>query len=88
VRLTITARVVSNVTAALTATTTQSVTASLTAQTSARSIDPYIGEYNFVPDFVGYELACSGKRMTDDVTIDPIHVYEVANPAGGNTLSI
>lgn len=50
--------------------------------------EEYRGEYSFIPNFEGQTVECRGMRMRDNVTIDPIHVYEAANPSGGNTLSI
>ena len=48
----------------------------------------YIGEYEVDPDFVGVMLDTSDKMMLDDVTVHPIEVETVSNPAGGNTVFI
>lgn len=48
----------------------------------------YRGVYDVRPQWYGQTLDTSGKVMMHDVNIDSIQMSEVANPAGGNTLSI
>ena len=52
------------------------------------SIDTYDGDYVIDPDFDGRVLLTNQKRMTDDVTINPIEVARTTNPAGGKTVYI
>lgn len=49
----------------------------------------YEGPYNAVPRlYVGEILETKGKQMTDNVTIEPIPIWEVSNPQGGKTVTI
>ena len=49
----------------------------------------YDGPYNVEPRFfTGHTLETMNKAMTDNVTVDPIRIYEVSNPAGGITVTI
>lgn len=49
---------------------------------------PYAGEYEVDPDFEGKVLKTKSKVMSDDVTVNPIEVSRVSNPAGGKTIYI
>lgn len=49
---------------------------------------PYTGAYDVDPDFDGTVLATTNRYMTDDVTVNPIQVESVSNPAGGRTVYI
>ena len=49
---------------------------------------PYEGDYNVKPTFSGAVLETKDKRMTDDLTVDPIYVGDVSNPQGGITIYI
>lgn len=50
--------------------------------------EPYDGPYTVTPDFETQELATKGKLLKDNVTVDPIAVARVENPAGGKTIFI
>lgn len=50
--------------------------------------DPYDGPYAVTPRFAAQVLPTDGKTLRDDVTVDPINVARVSNPAGGNTIYI
>ena len=50
--------------------------------------NPYTGEYTVDPDFDGKVLQTRQKYMRDNVTINPIQVESVSNPAGGRTVYI
>ena len=48
----------------------------------------YRGVYDVRPQWYDQTLDTSGKIMLRDVNVESIQMSEVANPAGGNTLSI
>lgn len=48
----------------------------------------YAGPYAVDPLFTGQTLQTNGKRMTDDLTVEPIYVSDTQNPAGGITVYI
>lgn len=50
--------------------------------------EPYDGPYTVTPDFETQELATKDKLLKDNVTVDPIVVARVENPAGGKTIFI
>lgn len=50
--------------------------------------EPYDGPYTVTPDFETQELATKDKFLKDNVTVDPIAVARVENPAGGKTIFI
>lgn len=50
--------------------------------------EPYDGPYTVTPDFETQELATKDKILKDNVTVDPISVARVENPAGGKTIFI
>lgn len=51
--------------------------------------EPYSGEYFVVPKVDEQTiLQTAEKVMTKNVTVEKIPLYEAANSAGGNTLSI
>ena len=50
--------------------------------------DPYEGIYTVEPSFSRQTLQTNGKRMTDDLTVNPIYVGDTTNPAGGVTIYI
>lgn len=50
--------------------------------------EPYDGPYTVTPDFETQELATKDKILKDNVTVDPIAVSRVENPAGGKTIFI
>lgn len=50
--------------------------------------EPYDGPYTVTPDFEAQELATKDKLLKDNVTVDPIAVARVENPAGGKTIFI
>lgn len=50
--------------------------------------EPYDGPYTVTPDFETQELATKDKFLKDNVTVDPIVVARVENPAGGKTIFI
>ena len=50
--------------------------------------EPYDGPYTVTPDFETQELATKDKLLKDNVTVDPIAVARVENPAGGKTIFI
>jgi hypothetical protein len=52
------------------------------------SIETYEGDYDVVPNFEKQVLGTKFKRMADDVSVEAIPVYRVANPSGGNTVVI
>ena len=49
---------------------------------------PYTGDYIVDPDFATQTLGTKEKFMLDDVTVNPIEVARVSNPAGGRTIYI
>lgn len=49
---------------------------------------PYTGDYIVDPDFATQTLGTKEKYMLDDVTVNPIEVARVSNPAGGRTIYI
>ena len=50
--------------------------------------EPYDGPYTVTPDFETQELATKDKILKENVTVDPIAVARVENPAGGKTIFI
>lgn len=48
----------------------------------------YRGDYDPIPTVEGVTLATRDMHMTDDVTIQPIPIYEVQNEKGGITFII
>lgn len=50
--------------------------------------EPYDGPYTVTPDFEMQELATKDRLLKDNVTVDPIVVARVENPAGGKTIFI
>lgn len=50
--------------------------------------EPYDGPYTVTPDFEAQKLATKDKLLKDNVTVDPIAVARVENPAGGKTIFI
>lgn len=50
--------------------------------------EPYDGPYAVTPNFETQELATKDKILKDNVTVDPIAVARVENPAGGKTIFI
>lgn len=50
--------------------------------------ESYDGPYTVTPDFETQELATKDKLLKDNVTVDPIAVARVENPAGGKTIFI
>ena len=46
------------------------------------------GPYTVTPDFETQELATKDRLLKDNVTVDPIAVARVENPAGGKTIFI
>lgn len=50
--------------------------------------EPYDGPYTVTPDFETQKLATKDKLLKDNVTVDPIAVARVENPAGGKTIFI
>ena len=67
-------------------TTTSSITGTITRFDGGYS--PYTGAYEVDPDFTGTTLVTTNRYMTDDVTVNPIQVESVSNPAGGRTVYI
>ena len=49
---------------------------------------PYTGDYIVDPDFATQMLETKEKYMLDNVTVNPIEVARVSNPAGGRTIYI
>lgn len=52
------------------------------------TLPPYEGEYIVTPRKVEQVLGTNDKRMTDDVTVEPISYIEVGNLGGGVTATI
>lgn len=50
--------------------------------------DPYTGPYTVTPNFEAQELTTKDKLLRDNVTVEPIEVSRVSNPAGGKTIYI
>ena len=50
--------------------------------------DVYDGEYEVTPAVDAKVLGTKNKLMLDDVTVNPIEVARVSNPAGGRTIYI
>ena len=52
-------------------------------------VPEYEGPYNVVPTlYYGQALETEGKKMSEDVTVDPIPVTITSNPYGGETVVI
>lgn len=49
---------------------------------------PYTGDYIVDPNFATQMLETKEKYMLDNVTVNPIEVARVSNPAGGRTIYI
>lgn len=49
---------------------------------------PYTGDYIVDPNFATQMLETKEKFMLDNVTVNPIEVARVSNPAGGRTIYI
>ena len=61
----------------------------MSIQKSTTPIEEYEGPYTAVSQlYYGTTLETSGKRMADNVTIEPIPIHEVSNPKGGVTVTI
>lgn len=50
--------------------------------------DPYKGDYAVTPKVGEQVLPTKDKYMVDDVTINPVPIFEVSNTSGGNTVYI
>lgn len=50
--------------------------------------ESYDGPYTVTPNFETQELATKDRLLKDNVTVDPIAVARVENPAGGKTIFI
>ena len=62
---------------------------SLAIEKSTTPYPEYEGPYNVEQTlYYGSILETKGKGMLDDVTVNPIRIYEVSNPAGGKTVTI
>lgn len=48
----------------------------------------YSGPYTVDPHFVAQVLPTREKVLREDITVNPIDVARVSNPAGGNTIYI
>lgn len=48
----------------------------------------YTGETTVEPDFVGTVLITAQKVVNQNITVNPIQVESVSNPAGGRTVYI
>lgn len=46
------------------------------------------GPYDIVPTLEGLEVSTEGKRMADDLEIEPIPIARTSNPSGGYTCVI
>ena len=56
---------------------------------STTPIPEYPGPYSVTPRFYyGHTLETAGKQMVHNVSVEPITIYEVSNPAGGRTVTI
>lgn len=51
-------------------------------------LEAYGGPYSIEPDYSRHVLGTKDKRMTADVTVEPIEVQRVSNAAGGRTVYI
>ena len=50
--------------------------------------EPYKGEYTVTPKVGMQVIPTKGKYMIDDMTVNPIPVFEVSNSSGGTTVYI
>lgn len=50
--------------------------------------EPYTGKYTVNPTFGTQTLETKNKHLRDNVTVQPIEVSRVSNPAGGKTIFI
>lgn len=50
--------------------------------------EPYTGKYTVNPTFGTQTLETKDKHLRDNVTVQPIEVSRVSNPAGGKTIFI
>lgn len=58
-------------------------------ESDAPVIPPYEGPYTVVSELYDPQtLATSGKRMTENMTVEPIPVTWTTNPYGGQTVVI
>lgn len=48
----------------------------------------YNGPYTVDPHFAAQVLSTKEKVLREDITVNPIDVARVSNPAGGNTIYI
>lgn len=56
---------------------------------STTPLPEYPGPYSVAPRFYyGHTLQTAGKQMAQNVTVEPIAIYEVSNPQGGRTITI
>lgn len=61
----------------------------MTIEKSMTPHDEYPGPYSVYPRFyMPQVLETKEKLMADNVSVEPIPVYEVSNPAGGKTVTI
>lgn len=61
----------------------------IAVEKSTTPVPEYAGPYTVVSQlFYGQTLETGGKKMTEDLTVDPIPIYEVSNPKGGLTVTI
>ena len=62
---------------------------SMQIEKSLTPIPEYEGPYSVVPRFYyAKALNTKGKQMTRNVSVEPIPISEVSNPAGGRTITI
>lgn len=50
--------------------------------------EAYKGDYDVTPKVGEQVLPTKDKYMVDDVTINPVPIFEVSNTSGGNTVYI
>lgn len=48
----------------------------------------YVGDYEYTPMVTSQIIQCSQKKMTDNVTIHPIHTRETQDSTGGINFEI
>ena len=50
--------------------------------------DPYMYDYEVVPDTSEHDLPTRGKTLREDIVVHPIPYHTTTNEAGGYTVSI
>ena len=74
--------------AAITGIVSQRGAIGASVQPGGSAMERYPGPYDVTPTVDGQTLPTAKRRMTDDLSINPIPYAAVSNPAGGRTVTI